>query len=186
MVDQLALDLVLRQLARHRERLDERRGDKVGRDIEQRAGVAHGFMALAVEQHAAAPADRGGKHGHDALRRPAGEEKAVGGAEIKRRGDLRVADRAFPGVKVACAVGFGEVDGENLGIGIEQRLALVPGHMKACGVTRGEQLERVEQRRVRERQQPIDLAVGQLGALGRQLASDHVHGLLSIRWDMMK
>ena len=173
MVNHLALDLVLRQPARHRERLNERRRNKIGRDIEQRAGMAHGFVAFAVYQHAAAPSNRGSEHGHDALRRSAGEEKTVGGTEVARSRDLRIADRAFPGVKVARTVCLGKVDGENLGIGVKQRLAFVAGHVETRRVARSEQLQRMEQRRAGERQQTVDLTVGQLCALGRIFAPQH-------------
>ena len=128
--------------------------------------MAHGFMALAVEQHTAAPADRRGQHGKDALRRAAGQEKAVRRIEIQRRRDLSVADRAVAQIEVARAVGFGKVDRKHLGIGVEQRLALVAGHVKARGVAGREQLQRMEQRRGGKRQQPVDLAVAQLIAAG--------------------
>ncbi|MFQ9127486.1 MAG: hypothetical protein ACLR4Z_12720 [Butyricicoccaceae bacterium] len=46
--------------------------------------------------------------------RAAGEEKAVVRAEITRRRDLCVADRAVAEVEIARAVGLGVVDGKNI------------------------------------------------------------------------
>ena len=65
----------------------------------------------------------------------------------------------IPGVQVAGAVGFGKVDGKNIRICVENRLTLVPGHVKPCGVAGLEQLQSMEQRRRRERHQAVDLSV---------------------------
>ena len=173
MVDQLPLGFGRGQSARDAERLDERRGHKIRRNIEQRAGVTDRFMALAVKQHRAAASDRSRQHGKDALRRAAGQEKAVGRIEIPCRGNLRVADRAIAQIQVARAIGFGEVDRKNLGKGIEQRLALVSGHVEPRGITGRKQLQRMEQRRVGERQQTVDLPMGQLGALMGRPSAEH-------------
>ena len=83
-------------------------------------------------------------------------------------------------IEVARAVGFGEVDRKHLGKGVEQGLALVAGHVEARGVAGGEQLQRVEQRRAGERQQTVDLPVGQLAALGWALAAEHGGSLLPL------
>ena len=173
MVEQRPLGRVHGQRARHRERLDKRRGDKMRCDIQQRAGVADRLVAFAVQQHAAALPHGGRKHGEDALGRAAGQKKAVVHAEIARRGDLGVADRPVAQVQVARAVGFGEIDGEYLRIAVEQRLALMPRHMEARGIAGRKQLERVEQRRARERHQPVDLAVGELRRPGSFFVMEH-------------
>lgn len=56
----------------------------------------------------------------------------------------RIADRTFAGVQVAGAVGFGKVDGENIRVCVENRLTLVPGHVKPRGVAGLEQLQSME------------------------------------------
>ena len=102
---------------------------------------------------------------------PPVKKKAVLRAEIPRGGNLRIADRTFAGVQVAGAVGFGKVDGKNIRVCVENRLTLVPGHVKPRGVAGLEQLQSMEQRRRRERHQAVDLSViGTVagGAAGRR------------------
>ena len=52
-----------------------------------------------------------------------------------------------------------KVNGKNICIGIENRLTLVPGHVKPRGVAGLEQLQSMEQRRRREWHQVVDLSV---------------------------
>ena len=120
-----------------------------------------GVIAVAdvVKADSAAASDRCAEHGENALCRAAGQKKAVLRAEIPRSGNLRIADRAFAGVQVAGAVGFGKVDGKNIRVCVENRLTLVPGHVKPRGVAGLEQLQSMEQRRRRERHQAVDLSV---------------------------
>ena len=131
MGEQLTLGVLDAQRARNAERLEQGRGEEIRRDVEQGAAVADRTVHLAVDEHASAAADRRAEHGEDALRRAAGEEKAVVRAEITRRRDLCVADRTVAEVEVARAVGLGVVDGENIAERVENRLSLVAGHMKA-------------------------------------------------------
>ena len=63
MGDKLPLDLVLRQRARNRKRLKQRRCNKVWCDIQQGAGMAYGFVTFPVKQHAAPLPHGGGEHG---------------------------------------------------------------------------------------------------------------------------
>ena len=138
--EQLLLGSLDRELTGNRIRLDERRGHEIRRDAEQRTAVAHGFVYLTVEQHRAAAPNGRAQHGKDALCRAAGEEKAVLRGEKAGSGHLGLADRAFAGVQVARAVGFGEIDGENIRVGVENGHALVAGHMEPRGITDFEQL----------------------------------------------
>ena len=183
MGEQLTLGVLDAQRARNAERLEQGRGEEIRRDVEQGAAVADRTVHLAVDEHAAAAADCRAEHGEDALRRAAGEEKAVVRAEITRRRDLCVADRTVAEVEVARAVGLGVVDGENIAERVENRLSLVAGHMKARRIRGGEQLKRVEKRRAGKRHQPVDgvaLAAVQGCTAGRHFSMVHEGWLLTI------
>lgn len=159
MRDQLCFRILDRKRTGNREWLDQRCRKEIRRNAEQRAAVADGLVYLAVEQNSAAASDRCAEHGENALCRAAGQKKAVLRAEIPRGGNLRIADRTFAGVQVAGAVGFGKVDGKNIRVCVENRLTLVPGHVKPRGVAGLEQLQSMEQRCRRERHQAVDLSM---------------------------
>ena len=183
MGEQLTLGVLDAQRTRNAERFEQGRGEEIRRDVEQGAAVADRAVHLAVDEHAAAAADRRAEHGEDALRRAAGEEKAVVRAEITRRRDLCVADRAVAEVEIARAVGLGVVDGKNIAERVKNRLSLVAGHMEARRIRGGEQLKRVEKRRAGKRHQPVDgmmLAAVQGCTAGRHFSMVHEGWLLTI------
>ena len=131
---QCPVDVIRTEQTGNAERLDGLGKDESRGQIEHGSCVRGRLVAVAVKQHVSTCTGSCIQHGMDALSRTAGQKMAVGRVVEACGLFLGLPDGTFSRVQVAGLVDLGEVQRQN-GAEIGQNiLALVPGHVKACGM----------------------------------------------------